>query len=341
MSVRAKKALVLGGAGFLGSHLCERLLAEGYAVTAVDNLLTGSVENLAAAGRERSAPPLTFIEADVCDLKAGDFAGKFDEIYSFACPASPIHYQQKSIETTKTSIFGIYLAIDLAMRDSAKLLHASTSEVYGDPLVHPQEEHYWGNVNTIGARSCYDEGKRVAETILADHVRVHGVDARMVRIFNTYGPRMHHCDGRVVSNFIMQALCGEDVTIYGDGDQTRSFMYCDDLVEAVRRLMAKDAGEVREFAASHALGACVLNVGNPGEFTINELAAKVLAKIPSSPSRIVRKPLPADDPKKRRPDITLAKEFLGWKPATALDAGLDKTIEYFRNRFGAQPSVRS
>ena len=322
------RALVTGGAGFLGSHLCERLLADGFEVLAIDNLLTGSEANLAGFA---ASPRFRFLKADVCDLKAADFAGeRFDEIYNLACPASPIHYQEKPIETTRTSICGVFLCLDLAARDGAKLLHASTSEIYGDPLVHPQNEHYWGNVNTIGVRSCYDEGKRVAETIVSDYIRACGVDARMVRIFNTYGPRMHPQDGRVVSNFIMQALSGEDITIYGDGTQTRSFQYCDDLIEAFRRYMGRSAGDTRAFFAAHGLAAPVLNTGNPGEYTIRELAGKIVAKTGATRSRIVWRPLPGDDPKMRRPDIALAKEFLGWEPKIPLDAGLDRTIEYFK-----------
>ena len=246
-----KRALVTGGAGFLGSHLCERLLADGFEVVALDNLYTGSKANLASFAER---PGFTFVEGDVIELdklasSRPPLSERFDEIYNLACPASPVHYQARPVFTAKTSVFGVLNALSLAMRDGAKLLHTSTSEVYGDALVHPQNELYWGNVNTIGVRSCYDEGKRVAETFVADHVREFDVDARMVRIFNTYGPRMHPQDGRVVSNFIMQALKGEDITIYGDGSQTRSFQYCDDLVDAFRAYMELPKERVRSFAA--------------------------------------------------------------------------------------------
>lgn len=254
----------------------------------------------------------------------------FDEIYNLACPASPVHYQAKPFLTTMTSIQGVLLCLELAQRDGAKMLHCSTSEVYGDPIVHPQEEHYWGNVNTIGIRSCYDEGKRVAETLIADAIRTSDVDARMVRIFNTYGPRMHPQDGRVVSNFIMQALNGKNITIFGDGSQTRSFQYCDDLINAFRAYMALPKAKVRAFFKKHKLGAPVINTGNPGEYTIKELAEKTLKMLPDSKSKLVYKPLPGDDPKKRKPDITLAKALLGWEPKIPLDEGLAKTIAYFK-----------
>ncbi len=254
-----KTALVTGGAGFLGSHLCERLLADGYRVVALDNLYTGSRANLVTFADN---PDFSFIEADVTTLPVPTLQPlnlTFTEIYNLACPASPVHYQARPIFTTLTSIKGVLFCLALARRDGAKLLHASTSEVYGDALVHPQDEHYWGNVNTIGIRSCYDEGKRVAEALVADHIREHDVDARMVRIFNTYGPRMHPHDGRVVSNFIMQALRDEDITIYGDGTQTRSFQYCDDLINAFRAYMELPKDRVRAFAAEHGLGAPVIN----------------------------------------------------------------------------------
>ena len=333
-----KTALVTGGAGFLGSHLCERLLADGYRVVAVDNLYTGSTDNIAGFA---SNPNFTFIKADLADPAVVssavpaplDFPDvRFTEIYNLACPASPVHYQARPIFSTLTSVRGVLFCLALARRDGAKLLHASTSEVYGDALVHPQEEHYWGNVNTIGIRSCYDEGKRVAETLLADHVREFDIDARMVRIFNTYGPRMHPQDGRVISNFIMQALRGEDITVYGDGSQTRSFQYCSDLIEAFRRYMELPKEAVRAFAAKHGLGTPVINTGNPGEYTIRQLAEKTLAMIAESASRLVFRPLPGDDPKRRRPDIALAKELLGWEPRVPLDEGLAKTVEYFRGR---------
>ena len=324
-----KTALVTGGAGFLGSHLCERLLNEGYRVVAIDNLYTGSRANMRSFAKNKN---FTFVKADVTDLRTGDarLKTKFDEIYNLACPASPVHYQAKPFLTTMTSIRGALLCLELAQRDGAKMLHCSTSEVYGDPIVHPQEEHYWGNVNTIGIRSCYDEGKRVAETLIADAIRTSDVDARMVRIFNTYGPRMHPQDGRVVSNFIMQALNGKNITIFGDGSQTRSFQYCDDLINAFRAYMALPKAKVRAFFKKHKLGAPVINTGKPGEYTIKELAEKTLKMLPDSKSKLVYKPLPGDDPKKRKPDITLAKALLGWEPKIPLDEGLAKTIAYFK-----------
>ena len=324
-----KTALVTGGAGFLGSHLCERLLNEGCRVVAIDNLYTGSRANMRSFAKNKN---FTFVKADVTDLRTGDarLKTKFDEIYNLACPASPVHYQAKPFLTTMTSIRGALLCLELAQRDGAKMLHCSTSEVYGDPIVHPQEEHYWGNVNTIGIRSCYDEGKRVAETLIADAIRTSDVDARMVRIFNTYGPRMHPQDGRVVSNFIMQALNGKNITIFGDGSQTRSFQYCDDLINAFRAYMALPKAKVRAFFKKHKLGAPVINTGNPGEYTIKELAEKTLKMLPDSKSKLVYKPLPGDDPKKRKPDITLAKALLGWEPKIPLDEGLAKTIAYFK-----------
>ncbi len=324
-----KTALVTGGAGFLGSHLCERLLNEGYRVVAIDNLYTGSRANMRSFAKNKN---FTFVKADVTDLRTGDarLKTKFDEIYNLACPASPVHYQAKPFLTTMTSIRGALLCLELAQRDGAKMLHCSTSEVYGDPIVHPQEEHYWGNVNTIGIRSCYDEGKRVAETLIADAIRTSDVDARMVRIFNTYGPRMHPQDGRVVSNFIMQALNGKNITIFGDGSQTRSFQYCDDLINAFRAYMALPKAKIRAFFKKHKLGAPVINTGNPGEYTIKELAEKTLKMLPDSKSKLVYKPLPGDDPKKRKPDITLAKALLGWEPKIPLDEGLAKTIAYFK-----------
>ena len=324
-----KTALVTGGAGFLGSHLCERLLNEGYRVVAIDNLYTGSRANMRSFAKNKN---FTFVKADVTDLRTGDarLKTKFDEIYNLACPASPVHYQAKPFLTTMTSIRGALLCLELAQRDGAKMLHCSTSEVCGDPIVQPQEEHYWGNVNTIGIRSCYDEGKRVAETLIADAIRTSDVDARMVRIFNTYGPRMHPQDGRVVSNFIMQALNGKNITIFGDGSQTRSFQYCDDLINAFRAYMALPKAKVRAFFKKHKLGAPVINTGNPGEYTIKELAEKTLKMLPDSKSKLVYKPLPGDDPKKRKPDITLAKALLGWEPKIPLDEGLAKTIAYFK-----------
>ena len=358
-----KTALVTGGAGFLGSHLCRRLLEDGYRVYALDNLYTGSKANIADM---MSDPNFTFIEADVIDFSPTGFPPRqeegtnhhcpppslfstsLDEIYNLACPASPVHYQARPIFTTKTSIFGILNMLELAKAHGAKLLHTSTSEVYGDPAVHPQVESYWGNVNTIGIRSCYDEGKRAAETLAADYIREHDVDVRMVRIFNTYGPYMHPQDGRVISNFIMQALRNEDITIFGDGSQTRSFQYCDDLIEAFRRYMELPKETIRDFFGGRevkvegegeqrtvrAPAVPVINTGNPGEYTIKQLAEEVLLQLPESTSRLIYKPLPSDDPKKRKPDITLARALLdGWEPKVPLREGLAKTIAYFRGRF--------
>ena len=325
--ILSKKALVTGGAGFLGSHLCRRLLADGYEVTALDNLFTGTKSNIYDLFENRR---FSFVLHDVTQ----PFWGQFDEIYNLACPASPIHYQKNPVETTKSSVLGIMNMLDLALKTKARILHTSTSEIYGDPLVHPQVESYWGNVNTIGIRSCYDEGKRVAETLCADYAREYGVDVRMVRIFNTYGPNMHPKDGRVISNFIMQALQNQDITLFGDGLQTRSFQYCDDLIEAFRRYMELPKEAVRAFAAKHGLGTPVINTGNPGEYTIRQLAEKTLAMIPESASRLVFRPLPGDDPKRRRPDIALAKELLGWEPKVPLDEGLAKTVEYFKGMCG-------
>ena len=318
-----KKALVTGAAGFLGSHLCRRLIAEGYEVTALDNLFTGTRQNITDL---LDSKRFSFVLHDVTQ----PFWGQFDEIYNLACPASPIHYQHNPVETMKSSVLGMMNMLDLALKTKAKLLHTSTSEVYGDPLVHPQVERYWGNVNTIGVRSCYDEGKRCAETLSADYRREYGVDVRMVRIFNTYGPNMHPKDGRVISNFIMQALGDEDITLFGDGLQTRSFQYCDDLIEAMRRYMELPQRAIDEFFTRHGLGAPVINTGNPGEYTIKELAEETLRQIPDSRSQIVYRPIPADDPKRRKPDITLAKELLGWEPKVPLQEGLSRTIAYFR-----------
>ena len=320
----SRKALVTGGAGFLGSHLCRRLLADGYEVTALDNLFTGTKANIYdLLGQAK----FSFVLHDVTQ----PFWGQFDEIYNLACPASPIHYQKNPVETTKSSVLGIMNVLDLALKTKARVLHTSTSEIYGDPLVHPQGETYWGNVNTIGVRSCYDEGKRVAETLCADYRREYNVDVRMVRIFNTYGPNMHPKDGRVISNFIMQALRDEDITIFGDGSQTRSFQYCDDLIEAMRRYMALPRETVDAFVARHNLGAAVINTGNPGEYTIRELAEETLRQLPDSTSKIVYGPMPKDDPKRRKPDIALARELLGWEPRIPLRDGLAKTIAYFRS----------
>ena len=349
-----KTALVTGGAGFLGSNLCARLLKEGYRVVALDNLYTGSRDNLASFA---SNPNFAFLEADVTELDAHMFTSRlsaslgrpssglspfdystirlfdyFSEIYNLACPASPPHYQARPRFTTLTSIRGILFCLELARRDGAKLLHASTSEVYGDALVHPQPEGYWGNVNTIGIRSCYDEGKRVAETLVADSIREFDVDVRMVRIFNTYGPMMNPEDGRVVSNFVCQALRGEDLTVYGDGSQTRSFQYCDDLIDAFRAYMALPKERLRAFFRPPRPPVPVLNTGNPGEFTMLELAEEVLRQVPGTGSKLVFRPLPGDDPKQRKPDISLAKELLGWAPKVPLKEGLAKTIAYFRSR---------
>ena len=320
-----KKALVTGGAGFLGSHLCRRLLADGYEVTAVDNLFTGTKANISDL---MDNSRFNFVFHDIIR----PFWGQFDEIYNLACPASPVHYQHNPVETMKTSVLGMMNMLELAMKTKAKILHASTSEVYGDPLVHPQVEKYWGNVNTIGIRSCYDEGKRCAETLAADYRREYGVDARMVRIFNTYGPNMHPQDGRVISNFVMQALNDEDITLFGDGLQTRSFQYCDDLIEAMRRYMDLPREAIDEFCVKHGLGAPVINTGNPGEYTIKELAEETLRQLPESKSKLVYRPLPADDPKRRKPDISLAKELLDWEPKVSLREGLSKTIDYFKRQ---------
>lgn len=321
-----RKALVTGGAGFLGSHLCRRLLSDGFEVVALDNLYTGSRRNVDDL---LGNPAFRLIEGDVIDFATDE---SFDQIYNLACPASPVHYQARPTFTTRTSVLGILNVLELAKRCGARLLHTSTSEVYGDPIVHPQVETYWGNVNTIGIRSCYDEGKRCAETLCADYIREFGVDVRMVRIFNTYGPAMHPQDGRVISNFIMQALRNEDITIYGDGSQTRSFQYCDDLIEAFRRYMELPVDAIRTFFAAKGLGAPVINTGNPGEYTIRELAEETLRQIPESKSKLAWKPVPADDPKRRKPDISLAKELLGWQPEVPLKDGLAKTIAYFRQR---------
>ena len=320
-----KKALVTGGAGFLGSHLSRRLLDDGYEVTAVDNLYTGSMKNI---DRLLENPRFSFLQHDI----VRPFDGEYDEIYNLACPASPIHYQNSPVETTLTCVMGMHNVLERARATGAKVLHASTSEIYGDPMVHPQVEAYRGNVNTVGIRSCYDEGKRCAETLASDYRRVYGVDVRLVRIFNTYGPRMHPNDGRVISNFIVQALRNEDLTIYGDGSQTRSFQYSDDLIDAMRLYMDKPRAEIDKFFAEKNLEVPVLNAGNPGEYTIATLAKEILRLIPESKSKIEMRPLPSDDPRRRKPDITLAKELLGWEPRVPLAEGLEKTIAYFRER---------
>lgn len=307
-----KRILVTGGAGFIGSHLCERLLKEGNDVICLDNYFTGSKDNIRH-----------LIGNDHFELVRQDvifpYFAEVDEIYNLACPASPPHYQYNPIKTIKTSVMGAINMLGLAKRTKAKILQASTSEVYGDPIIHPQVESYWGNVNPIGIRSCYDEGKRCAETLFMDYHRQNNVRIKIVRIFNTYGPRMNPNDGRVVSNFIVQALKNEDITIYGDGLQTRSFQYIDDLVEAMVRMMATS----NDFTGP-------VNTGNPGEFTMLELAQKII-DLTGSKSKIIYMPLPGDDPKQRQPDITLAREKLGWEPQIKLEEGLLKTIPYFED----------
>jgi len=305
-----KRILVTGGAGFLGSHLCDRLVARGDDVLCVDNFYTGSKSNVAhllnKSNFELMRHDVTF-----------PLYVEVDEIYNLACPASPVHYQHDPVQTTKTSVHGAINMLGLAKRCKAKILQASTSEVYGDPEVHPQQESYWGRVNPIGIRSCYDEGKRCAETLFFDYHRQHQLRIKVVRIFNTYGPRMHPDDGRVVSNFIMQALQGKDITLYGDGGQTRSFCYVDDLLEAMIRMM--DSPD--EFTGP-------VNIGNPGEFSMRELAEQVIA-LTGTTSKIVHLPMPADDPRQRKPDLTLARQMLDWSPTIPLNEGLQKTIAYF------------
>ena len=319
-----EKCLITGGAGFIGSQLARRLLAQGHEVTVMDNLFTGTKANVYDLLEN---PRFTFLLHDVTQ----PFWGQFDVIYNLACPASPIHYQRNPVETVKTSFLGMMNVLELALKTKARVFHTSTSEIYGDPEVHPQPETYWGHVNTIGIRSCYDEGKRVAETLAADYIREYGVDVRMIRIFNTYGPYMHPHDGRVVSNFIIQALSGQDITIKGDGSQTRSFQFVDDLLDAILRYMELPAETVRAFFDEHDFVVPVLNVGNPGEFTIRELAEMTLELIPESPSHLVYQPLPKDDPRRRKPDISLAHALLGgWEPRIPLREGLGRTIEYFR-----------
>lgn len=308
-----KKILVTGGAGFLGSHLCDRLVQQGHHVLCVDNYFTGSKKNIEHLLDNKM---FEVIRQDVCF----PLYVEVDEIYNLACPASPYYYQWDPIQTMKTSILGSYNLLGLAKRTGAKILQASTSEVYGDPQVHPQPETYWGNVNPIGLRSCYDEGKRAAETLFMDYYRVHDVRAKIVRIFNTYGPRLAQGDGRVVSNFIVQALQGKDITVYGDGQQTRSFCYVDDLIDGMMAMMDHPDDEF--------IGP--VNLGNPGEFTMNELAEKVI-KLTGSNSKILHPPLPQDDPKQRRPNIELSKRMLNWEPKIQLDEGLKRTIDYFQN----------
>jgi len=306
------RILVTGGAGFIGSHLCERLVREGHDVLCLDNFFTGSKANVAHLLDERR---FELIRHDVTE----PILLEVDQIYNLACPASPVHYQYNPIKTIKTNVMGTLHMLGLAKRIKARILQASTSEVYGDPHEHPQTERYWGHVNPIGIRSCYDEGKRVAETLMMDYHRQGGVDVAIVRIFNTYGPRMAENDGRVVSNFVVQALRGEDLTLYGDGSQTRSFCYVDDLVDGLVRMMG--AGRLTG----------PVNLGNPVEKTIREFAERIIA-LTGSRSRIVEKPLPPDDPRQRQPDITLAREKLGWAPTVDLEAGLRRTVEYFAGR---------
>ena len=309
--MRKKRICITGGAGFLGSHLCDRLVKEGNDVICVDNLFTGSKDNIRHLLNE---PYFEFIRHDVIN----PIYVECDQIYNLACPASPIQYQRDPIYTTKTSVYGAFNTLGLAKRTGARILQSSTSEVYGDPECNPQPENYRGCVNTIGPRSCYDEGKRIAETLFFDYHRKHGVDIKVMRIFNTYGPRMDKGDGRVVSNFIVQALQGEDITIYGDGSQTRSFCYVDDLIEGMIRLMNSRDG----FTGP-------INIGNPGEFTIKELAELVI-KLTNSNSKLVFMPLPQDDPTQRKPDISLAQKELSWSPTVPLEEGLKYTIEYFK-----------
>lgn len=310
-----KRILVTGGAGFLGSHLIDRLISQGHHVVCLDNFFTGSKDNIIHLLKH---PRFELLEHDIVDPLPADLK-PFDQIYNLACPASPIHYQFNPIKTIQTSTVGMVQMLELALKNNARILQASTSEIYGDPQVHPQPEEYWGNVNPVGIRSCYDEGKRVAETLCMDYHRQKKVDVRIVRIFNTYGPRMHPQDGRVVSNFITQALAGESITIYGEGNQTRSFCYVDDLIDGIIRMMENDqtTGPI--------------NLGNPTEMTVKELAETVV-KLTGSVSKVVYKPLPSDDPKQRQPDITKATTILGWKPTTDLTTGLKKTIEYFKTR---------
>ena len=307
-----KRILVSGGAGFIGSHLCTRLVNEGHDVICLDNFFTGSKDNIKhLMGKHH----FEVVRHDV----TYPYSAEVDEIYNLACPASPIHYQHDPIQTAKTSVMGAINMLGLAMRLDAKILQASTSEVYGDPIIHPQPESYWGNVNPVGYRSCYDEGKRCAETLFMDYYRQNQTRIKIIRIFNTYGPRMLPNDGRVVSNFIIQALNNEDITIYGDGKQTRSFQYIDDLIEGMVRMMDTED----DFTGP-------INIGNPNEFPVLELAERVI-RMTGSTSKIVFKPLPTDDPKQRQPDIKLAKEKLGWQPTVELEDGLKRMIEYFKN----------
>lgn len=312
MSALGKRILVTGGAGFIGSHLCERLLKEGNEVICLDNYFTGSKSNVLHL---MDNPYFELVRHDVTE----PYYAEVDQIYNLACPASPIHYQHNAIKTIKTSVMGAINMLGLAKRVNARILQASTSEVYGDPMVHPQMESYWGNVNPIGVRSCYDEGKRCAETLFMDYHRQNAVEVKIIRIFNTYGPRMHREDGRVVSNFIVQALEGKPITIYGDGSQTRSFQYVDDLIDGMIKMMNAD----KDFIGP-------VNIGNPGEFTMLQLAQLILEMTGSS-SEIQFLPLPNDDPRQRKPDIELAQQVLNWNPTIELKAGLKKTIAYFEN----------
>ncbi|RYB06431.1 SDR family oxidoreductase [Lichenibacterium ramalinae] len=318
--VTEKRVLITGGAGFVGSHLCEALLERGHEVLCVDNFYTGSRRNVAHL---MGNPRFELLRHDVCF----PLHVEVDAIYNLACPASPVHYQSDPVQTTKTSVVGALNMLGLAKRLKVPVLQASTSECYGDPAVHPQPESYWGNVNPIGPRSCYDEGKRCAETLFFDYHRQHGLAIKVARIFNTYGPRMHPDDGRVVSNFIVQALRGADITLYGDGAQTRSFCYVDDLVDGLMRLMATPATVTGP-----------INLGNPGEFTIRQLAETVVA-MTGSRSRLVQRPLPQDDPRQRRPDLARAKAELDWQPTTALQDGLARTIAYFRQHLALDNTV--
>jgi UDP-glucuronate decarboxylase len=322
MPRRRKRVLVTGGAGFLGSHLCERLIARDCEVLCVDNFFTGAKDNIVALLDE---PLFELLRHDV----TFPLYIEADEIYNLACPASPVHYQFDPVQTTKTSVHGAINMLGLAKRIKAKIFQASTSEIYGDPDVHPQQEGYWGNVNPIGPRSCYDEGKRCAETLFFDYHRQHQLRIKVGRIFNTYGPRMHPNDGRVVSNFIIQALTGQPITIYGDGDQTRSFCYVDDLVELMQAVMATPD----DFTGP-------VNMGNPEEVTIEQLAETII-DLSNSRSQLVRKPLPQDDPRRRKPDISMAKQLTGWQPRTGLRTGLERTIVYFANKLTDNASVQT
>lgn len=308
-----KRILVTGGAGFIGSHLCTKLVNEGNDVICLDNYFTGSKDNIMHL---IGNPRFELVRHDVIN----PYLAEIDEIYNLACPASPVHYQYNPIKTVKTSVMGAINMLGLAKRINAKILQASTSEIYGDPVVHPQPESYWGNVNTIGIRSCYDEGKRCAETLFMDYHRQNDVRIKIIRIFNTYGPRMHPNDGRVVSNFIVQALKGNDITLYGEGNQTRSFQYVDDLISGMTRMMNTEESFIGP-----------INIGNPNEFTIKELA-ELVVELTGSKSKFVYMPLPSDDPKQRQPDISLAKEKLSWEPTVQLREGLIKTIEYFKTK---------